>query len=241
MGSLRGSRRTGSTGGWEDDGSGDVYISSDAGATWVDQSALGSGSWNGVASSADGTKLAAVAWGSDIQTITVGPAPVMSNVVLSGHTLTWTTDLPSDSVVAYGPTTAYGQYVPSDGSFGTAHSVDLSAFCGMPGMHFQAISHTASGPEATLADQTATISGCAGYVWTDHSSVWGVLQQWSAVAVSSDGQRMIASTYGDTGGYDGGLGDIYTSTDGGATWTDLSMPPELYRNGLYNIFSDQNY
>jgi hypothetical protein len=47
--------------------SGEIYTSSDAGATWTDQKAAGRREWKSIASSADGTCLAAAAFG-DIYT-----------------------------------------------------------------------------------------------------------------------------------------------------------------------------
>jgi photosystem II stability/assembly factor-like uncharacterized protein len=50
------------------DNGGQIYISDDAGVTWVSQSSPGTGNWTAVASSADGLRLVAGASGADIYT-----------------------------------------------------------------------------------------------------------------------------------------------------------------------------
>jgi hypothetical protein len=52
---------------------GDIWTSTNSGASWTDQSAAGSRYWQSIASSSDGTHLAAVVSGGDIWTGVVAP------------------------------------------------------------------------------------------------------------------------------------------------------------------------
>ncbi len=47
---------------------GDIWTSSDGGATWTDRSSAGARNWSSIASSSDGSHLAAVVNGGDIWT-----------------------------------------------------------------------------------------------------------------------------------------------------------------------------
>jgi hypothetical protein len=49
---------------------GDIYTSTDSGATWTDRLSAGSQQWDGLTCSADGTHLAAAVAGGDIYTST---------------------------------------------------------------------------------------------------------------------------------------------------------------------------
>jgi hypothetical protein len=60
-------------------------------------------------------------------------------------------------------------------------------------------------PAGQLTDWTGTCVPMAGVVWTERED-----NSWSSVASSTDGTKLVATTYG---------GNIYTSTDSGVTWT----------------------
>jgi hypothetical protein len=53
-------------------GFGDIWTSTDSGATWTDQTAAGSHNWQSITASSDGTKLAAVEFAGDIYTANAG-------------------------------------------------------------------------------------------------------------------------------------------------------------------------
>src|SRR5690606_10450085 len=87
--------------------------------------------------------------------------PVISGVVVSGisatgATITWSTDKPADSQVAYGTTTAYGSLSDLDANLVTAHSVTLSNLMPSTTYHFQVLSRDAQGNLANSADFTFT-------------------------------------------------------------------------------------
>lgn len=100
--------------------------------------------------------------GSDMTfTTSASPVlPVISNVqaidmTSSGVTITWTTDIASDSMVAYGLDATYGN-TASDATMTTDHSVTLSGLTAETLYHFQVSSTDAEADMAVSADGTFT-------------------------------------------------------------------------------------
>jgi hypothetical protein len=60
-------------------------------------------------------------------------------------TITWRTDIPADSQVQYGPTTAYGSTTPLDRTLVTSHSVTITALARKTPYRFQVLSRDAAG------------------------------------------------------------------------------------------------
>jgi hypothetical protein len=90
---------------------------------------------------------------------TVGP--VISRVSAgsissSGATITWATNVPATSQVAYGTTTAYGSTSPFDPTFVTSHSVTLSGLAASTTYHYQALSQDTQGDAASSPDHAFT-------------------------------------------------------------------------------------
>jgi hypothetical protein len=79
-----------------------------------------------------------------------------SSITSSGATITWTTNRPADSQVAYGTTSAYGSTSPLDSTLVTNHSVILSGLTPSTTYHYQALSHDSLGALASSADFTFT-------------------------------------------------------------------------------------
>jgi glucose/arabinose dehydrogenase len=75
--------------------------------------------------------------------------PVISQVASrpgpSRVTITWRTDIPADSQVQYGPTTAYGSTTPLDRTLVTSHSVTITGLARRAPYHFQVLSRDAAG------------------------------------------------------------------------------------------------
>ena len=67
-------------------------------------------------------------------------------------TITWTTDVPSDSQVRYGPTTSYGGSTPVDRTLVTNHSVTITGLARKTQYFFQVLSR----------DQVGSLSSAAG-------------------------------------------------------------------------------
>ncbi|MBU6409117.1 MAG: hypothetical protein KGR98_01900 [Verrucomicrobia bacterium] len=194
-----------------------IYTSTDAGATWTQQTQAGSQYWSSIASSADGTHLIAC----------VGPTPY--NASSSGYIY-----LSSNSGVTWG---IAGLGYPTAYSWtAVASSADGSKL-------FAALDGGQIGYSANGGSSWSLGSGTASYNWTavacssDGSRVvaaenngriftssnsganWGVATNtnptvsWSAVASSSDGTRLVAG---------GNAGQIYLSTDSGANWSQVA-------------------
>ncbi len=87
-------------------------------------------------------------------------APVISTVLATptqtGATITWSTDIGSNSQVMYGTTNTYGNTTTLDPTQVTSHSVLLSGLVPNTLYHFQAWSTGASTSAATSTDMTFT-------------------------------------------------------------------------------------
>jgi hypothetical protein len=89
------------------------------------------------------------------------PAPVISAILASGisqtgATITWTTNLTSDSQVVYGLTTAYGSSSTLNSTLVTSHSVSLSGLSPGTVYHYSVYSRSGAGVLSTSADSTFT-------------------------------------------------------------------------------------
>lgn len=80
----------------------------------------------------------------------------VSNITDLAGTISWTTDKPATSRVAYGTTTAYGSTTTLDQKLATNHSTTLAGLKPSTTYHFKVISQGGSGNEATSQDQTFT-------------------------------------------------------------------------------------
>jgi hypothetical protein len=60
-------------------------------------------------------------------------------------TITWTTDVPADSQVQYGPTLAYGSSTPLDRTLVSNHSVTITGLARKTQYFFQVLSRDAVG------------------------------------------------------------------------------------------------
>ncbi len=92
--------------------------------------------------------------------------PVISNVLASSvgadtATISWTTDVPSNSRVDYGTTTAYGQ-TASDATFTTSHSITLTGLTAETLYNFQVTSTDSESRSTSSANQTFTTAAAGG-------------------------------------------------------------------------------
>ena len=92
----------------------------------------------------------------------VATAPTISNVQVSvapnkrSATITWSTDIPADSQVEYGTTTAYGAFSPLDGTLVTSHSVTLTGLTRFTTYHYRVYSRNSVGELTISGDFTFT-------------------------------------------------------------------------------------
>ena len=86
--------------------------------------------------------------------------PVISNVRTTANpttaTVTWTTDVPTDSQVQYGTTTAYGKASALNSTLVTSHSVKLSGLTRLTIYHYRVLSRNSAGTLAVSGDFTFT-------------------------------------------------------------------------------------
>ncbi|MEY4723318.1 MAG: hypothetical protein RLZZ324_831 [Candidatus Parcubacteria bacterium] len=92
--------------------------------------------------------------------------PVISAIATSGitqtdATVTWSTDIASDSVVEYGLTTGYGSS-PSNGSLVTSHSIPLSGLTVGTLYHYRVKSTDKYGIQSVSSDGTFTTTAAPG-------------------------------------------------------------------------------
>ena len=84
--------------------------------------------------------------------------PVISNVHTTPNpttaTVTWTTDVPTDSQVQYGTTNAYGSSSALNSTLVTSHSVKLSGLTRLTTYHYRVLSRNSAGTLAVSGDFT---------------------------------------------------------------------------------------
>jgi len=100
-------------------------------------------------------------------------------------------------------------------------SVGQSWKAGASALNWSAIASSSDGTKlvATVNNGYIYTSTNSGATWTLHnSSPINTAMRWSSVASSSDGTKLVAAV-GYTAYYTSGSGQIYTSTDSGASWT----------------------
>ena len=83
----------------------------------------------------------------------------VSNVTDLAGTVSWTTDKPSSSQVAYGTTSVYGSTTTVDQTLTTSHSTTLSGLTAFTTYHYKVISADSSGNEVASPDQVFTTRG----------------------------------------------------------------------------------
>src|SRR5579864_253345 len=91
-------------------------------------------------------------------TVQVDNGPTISGISISGGLtsssahISWSTDVPSDGQVEYGPTSAYGLTTPVDGQVDVRHDLQLTGLVPGAVYHFRVRSRDANAATATSAD-----------------------------------------------------------------------------------------
>ena len=173
---------------------GNMHTSSNFGSTWTTV-AYPRMSWRGIASSADGTKLAAI--GSDSSKC-VGGDPTSGCVAGGNGFDIWTS---ADS--------------------GATWAEQVGSRVAEASASFQNIVSSSDGTHLAGAGDIGSIwtSSDSGVTWVNRTSSLPAMntQNFASVASSADGSHLIASSIQHSGSLDG---DIYTSSDYGATWVN---------------------
>ena len=198
-------------------GSGQIYTSTDSGATWTARAgSLGSLPWSSVASSADGTKLVAMVYG------TSGSSGIYTSTD-SGGSWTFQGMASYCSAVA---SSADGTNLVATFSSGANQGIYTSTSSGASGSWQQRTNIGGCTAVASSVDGSrlvVTTSGGQIYISTDSGATWvaqisTVSGQITSVACSSDSSQL-AITIG------GSSGNIFASSDSGATWRQLAGAP----------------
>jgi hypothetical protein len=139
--------------------------------------------------------------------------PVISAVTSSGiagtsATITWITDHPSTSQVAYGTTTSYGALSANNSTLATAHSVNLTGLIAGTTYNFAVLSANASGKSTTSSNFTFSTSTVAPTI----SSVIATPTNGTSATVTwvTDQPSSSQVAYGSTTGY-GSLSSLNSS------------------------------
>ena len=152
--------------------------------------------------------------------------PVISDVSVSPTqttaTVSWTTDTPSSSQVAYGTTTAYGSTTPLDPTLVTAHSQTISGLTPGQMYHLSVTSTNGSGDTASSPDNTFTTSANAPLaidvqVSTHPSSAASTIT--SPTFDTKQGNELLEAFIATDGPGSGSSQTIGSVTGGGLTWT----------------------
>lgn len=157
---------------------------------------------------------------SSIPIIVSNIPPVISGVsagsiTSAGATITWTTDQPSTSQVAYGTSTSYGSTTALNSSLVTSHSVVLTGLSSSTVYNFEVLSQNAQGTLATSTNFTFTTAVSSGPPTSGLLGYWRFDEDLGTVADDSSGH-----------GYNG--------TINGAAWVTGKINSALKFNGTTN-------
>ena len=186
---------------------GAIWTSDDGGATWIEQTNTGGRYWYGITSSADGTKLAAVAEANItssnfdyLYTATLSPSLTTSaaspistaGATLNGSIDTIGNDNPTTRGYVYGADTSYGATTTESGTFGTgSFTADIASLVCNTAYHFAP--YATNGYLGYGTDDTFTTSACptpspapavlSGGGWSGGCSTYpqGELSSWGVV------------------------------------------------------------
>ena len=164
---------------------------------------------------------------------TSGPPTVTgvsaTNISSSSATITWATNMASDSKVNYGPTTSYGSQTAGSTST-TSHSIALSGLSANTTYHYQCVSQNAYGTGAS-GDYTFTTAPQTTEIVVDNSD-----SGWSNT--SPNGNKW--TTGGTTGIPMVGSGYIYAYGEDSTTETTSTRrcrwTPNLPAAGYYDVY-----
>lgn len=188
---------------------GPIYTSADSGETWIESNAPIT-NWSAVTSSADGSKFAALVYGSSIYTSGNSGA---AWVATSAPTNNWTSIAASANGTKLVTTT--DSYYGDGEVYTSTNSGESWSVTTAPRTNWQTVASSADGSKLVAAAWGSGI-----YISTDSGATWmqttAPENGWRLVASSGDGNRLAA-----TGG-----GPICISTNSGDSWTQTTAPTE---------------
>ena len=182
-----------------------IYTSTNWGVTW-EQTSAPSNFWSAVASSADGTILAATASGDGIYISTNSGATWAETTAPTGNWSAIASSADGVNLIAA---------LAGDEIYHSADSGQTWTPVGLPAeKNWSAVASSADGMKlvAAIYGERIYVSTNAGTNWAKTPAPWAA---WSAVASSADGAKLVAGINGD---------GIYTSTNSGDAWTLTTAP-----------------
>jgi hypothetical protein len=203
-----------------------ILTSSNSGASWTNHTPSGPAqnqNWISVASSSTGTKLVALSGGVSPESCSGGCSGVGDIWTSTDSGVTWIDRTPSTG--------------PVHDALWTSVASDLS------GMNLVAVGS---------GIWTSTDAGLTWTLQADPSGSSGTSSSvvWASVASDATGKRLVAATFGDpgSGGTAGGGGGfvpersgyIFTSTDGGVTWTNETAGTAAAGQNWMGVASDSS-
>lgn len=175
------------------------------GTTWSKRDTAGSRNWTSIASSSDGNKLTAAAWGGKVLTSTDAGATWTEQPGAGDRN--WVAVASSADGNKLAAVYDWGGYIFTSTDAGATWTAR-----GVPGSYnWTAIASSADGNKlfAIAKDHAIYASNNAGVTWT--ALTGSGARKWNSIASSADGNKLVAVVENGT---------IYTSTDAGTTWTE---------------------
>jgi photosystem II stability/assembly factor-like uncharacterized protein len=175
-------------------------------ATWTEQTGSGSRGWFDIASSSDGTKLAAIVQGGSLYTSTDSGVTwgTQGNSAGSRYWQSITSSSDGTKLAAANYLNGYLYTSADSGATWTERT-------GAGQRYWQEITSSSDGTKlAAVASGYIYTSTDSGATWSTQSNSSGS-KDWLRINSSADGTKLAAAV---SGGY------IYTSADSGASWTE---------------------
>jgi hypothetical protein len=214
---------------------GGIYTSTNSGITWTQQTNAPNMGWNGVASSTDGSKLAAITFPGGIYTSTNSGAVWTQTSASNQEWYAVASSADGTKLVAAGgninPPQNYNREVYlSTNSGGTWTQTSL------PGTEWLSVASSADGTKLIAGDISGGPPGFGIYTSTNSGVTWisnsvssfRFNLNWSSVAMSADGTKLVAVNWAD--GNIASVSSIYTSTNSGATWQTNNAPNKAWQS-----------
>jgi photosystem II stability/assembly factor-like uncharacterized protein len=190
---------------------GDIYRSSDYGATWTPTAngSLNSLSWQSVASNSDGSKMVAVVINGDIYRSSDYGATWTPTGDTHFNTNSWQS-VASNSDGSKMVAVVYGGDIYRSNDYGATWNA--TGDTNLNSLSWISVASNSDGSKMVAVVYGGDIyrSSDYGATWTPTGNYGLNSLSWISVASNSDGSKMVAVVNG---------GDIYLSNDYGATWT----------------------
>ena len=155
--------------------------------------------------SANGSGTSATSANYRFTTNSAGPAPVItavtaSSITSTSATITWSTDVPSSTLVNFGATTSYGSQTPLDTTQVTSHSVTLTGLTAGASYNYNVVSATALGASTTSANFTFSALPLPAPV-INSIAAWPVADNTASILWATDINATSQVKYGTTAAY----------------------------------------